>query len=134
MRATTESITIDASPDDVWAFVADPEKLPTWAIGFAKEIQQDGDGWTVTLASGDTMPIRFDTDASARTVDFVLAAAPGVGLAAPSRVVANGEGSEYVFTMFQGPGMSDAMFDQQAAELRRELTVLKAHLETRCPL
>ena len=30
--------------------------------------------------------------------------------------------------------MADEVFDAQVAELARELTVLKAHLETACPL
>ncbi len=62
MRTSTQSITIKATPGNVFAFVADPENLPKWAIGFAKKIRQ------------------------------------------------------------------------QIAELGRELVVLKAHLETACPL
>ena len=40
----------------------------------------------------------------------------------------------YTFVMVQAPGMSEETFDAQIAELGRELTVLKAHLETSCPL
>jgi hypothetical protein len=36
--------------------------------------------------------------------------------------------------MVQPPGTSSEVFDGQVAELERELTVLKAHLETACPL
>ena len=36
--------------------------------------------------------------------------------------------------MHQGDGMPDEVFDAQVAELARELLVLKAHLETACPL
>jgi hypothetical protein len=49
-------------------------------------------------------------------------------------VVPNGDGADYVFTMVQAAGMPDEVFDAQAEELARELTVLKAHLETACPL
>jgi hypothetical protein len=51
-----------------------------------------------------------------------------------TRVVANGEGATYVFTMVQPEGMDDEFFEAQGAELERELTVLKAHLETSCPI
>jgi len=134
MRSITETITIDARPDDVHAFVASAERLPSWAIGFAKAIRRDGDDWLVTLGSGTELPIRLDVDGETRTVDFVLMPAPGAEAVVPSRVVPNGEGAEYLFTMFQTPDLSDALFEQQAAELRPELTVLKAHVESSCPL
>jgi hypothetical protein len=36
--------------------------------------------------------------------------------------------------MHQTPDILDDVFDAQVSELERELTVLKAHLETACPL
>jgi hypothetical protein len=36
--------------------------------------------------------------------------------------------------MLQAPDMPDEAFDAQVAELERELTVLRAHLESSCPL
>jgi hypothetical protein len=36
--------------------------------------------------------------------------------------------------MHHTPDIPDEVFEAQAAELERELTVLKAHLETSCPL
>jgi hypothetical protein len=55
MRTYTTSIEIAAPPQEALAFVADPLKLPVWAIGFAKAIEPDGDGWVVTLAGGERM-------------------------------------------------------------------------------
>ena len=49
-------------------------------------------------------------------------------------MVAHDGGSVYTFTMHQAPGMSDDVFEAQVVELGRELSVLKAHLETACPL
>jgi hypothetical protein len=49
-------------------------------------------------------------------------------------VLAHGDGSVYVFTVLQAPGMPDEVVDQQAEALEHELQVLKARLETRCPL
>jgi hypothetical protein len=59
---------------------------------------------------------------------------PGAGVTAATRAVAVPGGSVYTFVMVQLPDMPDATFDAQVAELERELTVLKAHLETACPL
>jgi hypothetical protein len=134
MRAITTSTQIDARPQDVFAFLADGEKLPVWAIGFAKAIEPDGEQWIATLASGDRMPLRIDADEELGVVDFVSLPTPGVEAPGFTRVVPHGDGAVYTFTMLQTPDVPDEIFDAQAAELERELTVLKAHLESACPL
>jgi hypothetical protein len=134
MRTHTTSIQIAASPDDAFAFVADPCKLPMWAIGFAKQVEPDGEHWLVTLASGDRMRLRIDSDPGSGVVDFVLMPAAGSESPAHSRVMPHGGGTLYALSMHQTPDLPDEIFDAQAQELERELTVLKAHLETACPL
>lgn len=134
MRTSTHSITIAARPEDVFAFVADPEKLPTWAIGFAKGIRRENGGWLVRTGSGQELPIRVDADTERGTVDYHMSLAPGVEVPATTRVVPNGDGAEYVFTMFQPPELPAEVFEAQIAELARELVVLKAHVESSCPL
>ena len=134
MRSHTTSITIAASPGDAFAYLADGEKLPLWAIGFAKAIERTTDGWIVTLASGERMPLRIAGDAATGVIDYVSLPAPGVEVPAHTRVVPHGSETLYTFSMHQGDGMPDEVFDAQVAELARELLVLKAHLETACPL
>jgi hypothetical protein len=130
VRTHVASIEIAAPPEAVAAFVADGAKLPIWAIGFAKAVERDGDGWQVTTASGERVSMRIDSDVARGVVDYRLA--PGV--VAATRAVAAPGGAVYTFVMAQAPGMSDGLFDAQVAELERELTVLKAHLESACPL
>ena len=134
MKSYTTSITIESPPARAFEYLADGAKLPVWAIGFAKAIERTEDGWLVSLASGERMPLRIDSDAWTGVVDYVSLPAPGVEVPAHTRVVPHGEGSLYTFSMHQGPDMPDEVFDAQVAELERELTVLKAHLETACPL
>jgi hypothetical protein len=134
MRSHSTSITIDAPAHAAFAFLADAERLPVWAIGFAKAIERAADGWVVTLASGERMPLRVDADAATGVIDYVSLPAPGVEVPAHTRVVPHGTGSLYVFSMHQPPDLPDSVFDAQIAELGRELTVLKAHLESACPL
>ena len=134
MRTHTTSIQIESAPDKAFAFLADGQKLPVWAIGFAKAIERDGDRWIVTLASGARMPLRIDADGDTGVVDFVSLPAPGVEAPAHTRVLPSGGATLYTFSMHQTPDLPDEVFEAQAAELERELTVLKAHLETACPL
>ena len=80
------------------------------------------------------MPLRIDSDPATGVVDYVMLPAPDVEVPAHSRVMPHAAGTLYAFSMHQTPDISDEVFDTQVAELERELTVLKAHLETACPL
>ena len=133
MRSDTRTITIDARPEDVFAIVAEPSALPRWAIGLAKSVARTDDGWTVELASGTRVPIRYVTSPELGVVDFHIAAAPGVEAVAHARILANDGGTEVVFTQFQGDA-PDEVFDAQVEAVTRELVVLKALAETECPL
>ena len=133
MRSDTRSITIDASPKDVVAFLSDPRNLPRWAIGFARHVRQDGGRWVVSTSQGE-IGVAIDVDDQSGTVDFRMAVAPGVEAVAYSRVVPNSDGAEYVFTQFQQPGVPDELFAQLVTAVRHELVTLKALLEVSCPL
>ena len=136
LRSDTQAVTVDLAPSHVFAFIADPENLPLWAVGFCRAIRRDTapDQWIVTTAQGD-VPIRYVTSEAAGTIDFHFTPAPGVELAAFSRVTPNAEGSEYIFTQFQPMGMSDEAFDAQVRALSGELRVLQGLLLARaaCP-
>lgn len=128
MRSDTKSISINAKADKVVAFLAEPQNLPRWAVGFAQSVRRDGDRWVVKTGAGE-MSIRIVAEPRLGVVDFFMSPAPGIEGLAASRVVSNGEGVEYVFTQFQGPGMPDEAFKQSIQALAHELTVLKALLE-----
>ena len=141
MRADTQAVTVDAPATTLYDFVADPENLPKWAVGFAHAIRRDdgtdgtdGDVWHVRTGQGE-VGVRFVTDARLGTVDFHMTPAPGVEVVAYSRVVPSPEGAVYVFTQLQAPGMPDAVFDAQVRALREELAVLQAVVRARhaCP-
>lgn len=133
MRSDTQSITISSSPLDVLSFVAEPENLPRWAIGFAKAVEPGDDGeWIVDSSAGE-IQLRIETDPGQGTVDYVMKPAADAEAVAYSRVVPNGGGAEYIFTQFQSPGMTDEIFEGQVDALHHELTTLKALLEVECP-
>jgi hypothetical protein len=134
MRADTKSISIQSTPDTVVKFLADPQNLPRWAVGFAKSVRNDGGRWIVTTGSDGEIGVRIDADARSGVVDFFMSQGPGGETLAGSRVLPNGSGSEFIFTQFQPPGMSDDVFNKNVHALTQELTVLKAVLEVECPL
>jgi hypothetical protein len=133
MRSGTQSVTIAATPKQVFTFVADGANLPRWAIGFARSVRPDRPGWIVSTAQGE-VPTTIAADEKTGTVDFRMEPVPGAAATAYARVMPNGEGAEFVFTQFQQPGVPDEVFDQLAAAVGHELVTLKALLEVKCPL
>jgi hypothetical protein len=133
MRCDTQTVTIDADPKQVLAFVGDPENLPRWAIGFAKSVRPDRDCWLVSTGQGDVR-LRISVDDGAGTADFLMEPTPGVEAVAYSRVVPNGVGAAFAFTQFQQPGVADEVFEQLVSAVTHELIALKAVLEVQCPL
>jgi hypothetical protein len=134
MRVDTQAVTLNAPAGTVFDFLADPENLPKWAVGFAHGIRRSGDEWRVRTAQGE-VGIRFVTNRDRRTIDFHIAPVPGIEVVAYSRVLDGPAGSEYVFTQFQTPDMPDTTFDGQVHALREELAVLQGIMRARgaCP-
>ena len=134
LRANTKSVTIPASVDDAISFLGDPGNLPLWAVGFARGIRRDGDAWIVQTAEGE-FPVRYTVDGERGTIDIHTVVVPGVESSAYARVLANGTGSEFVFTHFQEPGMPDEVFEGQCAALAEELALIPILVRARgvCP-
>ena len=122
------SVGIARTVHQVYAFVSDPENLPQWATAFCLSVRRSGDEWIVGTPQG---PVRvaFVAENDFGVLDHVVTLASGIAILSPMRVVANGAGSEVVFTLFQPPGMSDAEFAADAAMVERDLGTLKAVLE-----
>ena len=53
MRSDTQTVTIEADARLVYQFLADPETLPRWAVGFCRSIRRDGEHWVAQTAQGD---------------------------------------------------------------------------------
>lgn len=134
MRSDTQNVTISATPERVFAFVADGANLPRWAIGFAKSVRKASPGWIVGTAQGSEVPTTIAADSATGTVDFRMEPAPGMMATAYARIVPNAEGAELVFTQFQQPGMPDEVFAKLVASVGHEMAALKALLEVECPL
>jgi hypothetical protein len=124
------SVGIERPPAEVYAFVSDPANLPRWATAFCLSVRRSGDEWIVETPY-DPVRIAFVAPNSLGVLDHVVTVAPELEIFSPMRVIANGSGSEVVFTLFQRPGMSDAEFSDDAALVEQDLETLKRVLEGR---
>src|SRR4051794_13105253 len=119
-RCETRSISIQAPPSAVLDFVADARSLPRWAPDFAQAVRPDGAHWLVDTAAGEArIDVRVERERG--TVDIVSATEPSRGVF--TRVVPNGEGSEYLFTQLFPDTMS-------AVDVERQLAVVEGELQT----
>ena len=121
MNARSVTAAFRASRDEVFAYLADIERLPEWANEFARELKVVGGRHKVVNGLGEFF---FEIRADRESGVIDMFAGPTVDELAlfPTRVVGlpNG-GSAFTFTMFQAPEMPDELFESQHASLVREL-------------
>jgi hypothetical protein len=104
--ARTLSISIRRSPEEVYAFVVDSRNLPRWAAGL-----------------DPTLHVRFAEANALGVLDHWVTLRDGVVVYVPMRVVANGDGAEVLFTLFN-PTPEDTKL------VERDLQTLKTALES----
>ena len=73
--------------------------------------------------------VRFTGRNELGVLDHDVILESGVCVHNPMRVVANGDGSEVLFTIFRRPGLSDEEFAEDASAVARDLGALKRLLE-----
>jgi hypothetical protein len=120
MRSETVTTVLDASPAAVFEYMSDIERLPEWATEFARELRRDGDDYKVVNGLGEFY-FTIRADAATGVIDMFAGPTKDSMAVFPTRAVALPDGrTAYSFTMFQGPGMPDELFEAQHASLRRE--------------
>ena len=128
-EARHPSTYIHRPPRDVYAFASNPENLPAWAAGLASsEIKSDGNAWVAKAPFGKVR-IRFAPTNAFGVMDHDVELESGVVVHNPMRVVPNREGSEFIFTLFRQPGMTDEQFAADARAVTEDLSALKGLLE-----
>jgi hypothetical protein len=128
VKSRTLSVTIDARPERVYAFVADPLNLPKWAAGLGRSISKIDGRWMVETPNG-VVTVEFAPKNALGVLDHTVTPPDGAEVYLPIRVVANGAGAELVFVLFQTPQMSDAQFERDAGMVAADLRTLKKLLE-----
>jgi hypothetical protein len=125
MRTATVTTVLDAPRAAVFDYLADVEHLPEWATEFARELRREGDDYKVVNGLGEFF-FTIRADAGSGVIDMFAGPTKDEMAVFPTRAVALPDGrTAYSFTMFQGPGMPDELFEAQHASLRRELANLE---------
>jgi hypothetical protein len=130
MNSRTITCSINCSASDVYKFASNPANLPEWVQSFCLSVKKDGDEWQMETPTG-WVGIRFVPANEFGVLDHVVQLPDGQSVLNPMRVVANGDGSEIMFTLFQLPGMDDHQFARDAEMVQADLQSLKAVMESR---
>jgi len=128
METRTVSVSIRESPQKVYEFAADPANLPKWAPGFVKSIDNRDGQWVAQTTMGE-VTFAFAERNSFGVLDHGVTLPSGETFSNPMRIVANGQGSEVLFTLFRHAPMTEAEFDRDATVVLGDLEKLKAVIE-----
>ncbi|QDT55999.1 Polyketide cyclase / dehydrase and lipid transport [Caulifigura coniformis] len=127
------SVTIRRRHDEVYEFARDARNLPRWAAGLAQsEVRPDGDAWLADAPFG-AVRVKFAEHNSFGVLDHDVTLESGVTVHNPMRVLRRGDASEFVFTLFRQPGMSDDDFERDRAAVAADLQTLKRLLDPSTP-
>ena len=124
------SVHVDRPAREVYAYAADPAHLPEWAAGLAGGIAQVDGEWVADSPMGRVV-VRFAPPNDLGVLDHDVVLPDGTTVSNPLRVLADGDGSEVVFTLRRQPGVDDAAFEADAAAVTADLATLKRVLERR---
>jgi carbon monoxide dehydrogenase subunit G len=127
-KSRTLSVSIDRSPAEVYGFVSNPENLPRWAPAFVRSVKKQGNDWIIETSDGP-MRMRFVAQNELGVLDHYVKLQNGVEVFNPMRVLANGAGSEVLFTALQPATMANERFVEDVAMIERDLRTLKSVLE-----
>ena len=130
MNSRTVTTVLPAPRERVFAYLADVENLPCWATEFARELKLvDGRHKVVNGLGEFYFEIRSDPETG--VIDMFVGPTKEQMDVFPTRAIALPDGrTAYSFTMFQGPEMSDELFDAQHQSLKREFANIERVFST----
>jgi hypothetical protein len=122
------TIAIDRPAAEVYAYARDPAHLPAWAAGLAAGIRLERGEWVADSPMGRVL-VRFVPVNEYGVLDHDVVLPGGQSVSNPVRVLADGAGSEVVFTLRRQPGTTDEEWAADTAAVTADLESLRRVLE-----
>lgn len=121
------SITINKPAGKVYQFASNAENFSKW-VAFVKTMTSRGDVLEATTDIGD-IKIKWPPQNEFGIIDHTVTLVTGETVTNPMRVVANGDGCEFMFTLFRMPGRTNKEFEDDAEAVKADLKKLKEIIE-----
>ena len=132
MESRHVSTWIEATPEAVYDFAADPQTWPKWAAGLAEGgLRKTADGWVADSPMG-VVTVEFSPTNRFGVLDHVVRMPSGEQVYNPMRIVPAGvdqNSCEVLFTVRRRDGMTAEQFDADADAVAADLATLKGLVE-----
>ncbi len=123
------SVSINKPVYQVYQFASNPKNLPSW-VEFIKSVTRGaGDIWMAETDLGN-LKIEFAPENEYGIIDHKVTLPDNSTVNNPMRIVANGKGSELIFTLFWMPARTEEEFNQDAKLVESDLKKIKRLLES----
>lgn len=109
---------------------SEPANLPKWAQGLGGSIEEIDGQWVAESSPMGRVVVAFTPHNELGVLDHDVTLPSGETVHNPVRVIADGRGSEVVFTLRRQPGMSDADLRRDADMVTADLARLKELMES----
>lgn len=113
---------------EVYAYASNPANLARWAPGLGNSVEQVDGQWFVDTPT-ERVRFAFAPRNDLGVLDHYLTLSSGEVIYVPMRVIADGSGSEVVFTVRRGPGITDDEFKADGYAVAADLARLRRILE-----
>jgi len=127
-RSAIKSVDIQATPDEAFAFLANPMNWPQYAVVNLQSVSPGKDGWFHAVTKSGEGALKVNAVKELGVFDHVWKD-PQATWQVYSRVVPNSEGATVMMTLFQPAVMSDQQFDEAMTQMDTEMKKLKEILE-----
>lgn len=129
-KSRTITIAVQRPWRVVFDFLIEPRNLPSWATLPDPNLVPLNDMDWVSSRNGRRTVIRFPQRNEFGILDHAIFAEGSVPMTTPMRVVANDDGAEIQYTLYQREGMSEQQFASEIEWLTSDLNALKTMLES----
>ena len=129
MESRHISTHIDRPVREVYDYASDPANLPEWAAGLGSSIERVDGRWVMESPMGRIV-VDFAPSNEYGVLDHDVTLPSGQTVHNPFRVIADGDGSEVVFTVRRQPEATDEEFERDAAAVLADLRSLKQKVES----
>ena len=128
-RSHIVALSIGRPVDEVFRFFIEPRNYPRWATLSGKRYEyRGGRDWLAETAAGPRI-VRFAEPNAHGVLDFAVFAEGEEPVAFPTRVVANGQGTLLLHTLFTHAGENDGTFEWVIDSATTDLMNAKVLLE-----
>ena len=121
------SISINKPFDEVYRYASNPENWPAWT-DFIQSVVKENNTWLAVSDLG-RIKVEFVPDNNFGIIDHWVTLTDGTIVYNPMRVIKNGQGSEFVFTLFRMHYITEEGYEQDEVAVMNDLKTLKQILE-----